>query len=825
MIRFRVSSLLTMSLLAGSWTWSGCQQAGELRDSPPPKQVTYTRNIAPILFEHCSGCHHPSGSAPFSLLSYGDVRKRAEQIALLTATRYMPPWLPAPGYGEFLGERRMSAHQINLIQRWVQEGAAEGSPSELPAAPKRTEGWQLGKPNLVLQIPESYTLQAEGSDIFRNFVIASPLSTSRYVKAVEFRPGNPKVVHHAILLVDETLASRYRDNQDPGPGYDGMLFGEAHNPDGDFVGWTPGKVSSWGTEGLAWRLEKGADLVLQLHMLPSGKPEPIRPALGLYFADRSPRRHSFIIRLGPKMIDIPPGDKHYRIEDSYVLPVDVEVLKVYPHAHYLGKEMQGFALLPDGTKKWLIWIKDWDFNWQDEYQYARPMFLPKGSTVYMKFTYDNSSDNVRNPHHPPRRVVYGVQTTDEMGDLILQVVLRNREQLETLKNDFTPKALATDIDRFKKVLESDPGDAVTHNSLATVYLRSGDTARALAQLREAVRLQPNYAFAYFNLGQVLWSQGKATEAIRYYRVAACKAPQDFNVHYNLAVALSSQGKLPEAICSYREALRLQPKDIRANYNLAVALTEQGQLEDALVHYRKVLETEPDNFNVHYNMGIALDSLGRMREAKAHYLQALKIEPGLAKAHHNLGTAFASEGRLEQAVHHYTQALEIDPALVETQTSLGVIHQLQGRQEEALQHFQKALQLNPDFPEAHGSLASILSARGRLDEALNHYRRALEARPDWPEALMGLAWILASHPDPRQRQSREAIQLAQQACRLTGRRDPTALDTLAAVYAASGQFARAVETAHKALSLAMTAKDHKLAAHMRERLETYQKHIH
>ncbi|HVD76873.1 MAG TPA: hypothetical protein VNH43_04655, partial [Vicinamibacteria bacterium] len=407
-----------------------CGRARSERVTPSPsplsEPVTFNRQVAPIVYRNCAPCHRPGEAGPFSLLSYADVRKRADQIARVTASRYMPPWPPEPGYGDLAGERRLGEDQIALLQRWVREGAPEGPPAEAPAPPRFTEGWQLGPPDLVVEMRDTYTVPAEGGDVFRNFVLPVPpakgcersgidsreasggsrgrdaappcsMTTTRYVRALELRPGDKKVVHHANVLVDTTGSARRRDASDPGVGFAGMdveLESDRFEPDSHFLFWKPGTAAVTEPPGMAWRLDEDTDLVLNMHLQPTGKPERIRPAVGLYFTDEAPTKFPMLLQLEHDgAIDIPPGENRFVVADHYDLPVDVEVLGVYPHAHYVGRDVQGFATLPDGTKKWLIWIRDWDFAWQAVYRFARPVFLPRGSRLEMRITYDNSAGN------------------------------------------------------------------------------------------------------------------------------------------------------------------------------------------------------------------------------------------------------------------------------------------------------------------------------------------------------------------------------------------------------------------------------------------------
>ena len=354
-------------------------------------------------------CHRPGEAGPFSFLRYADVHKRASQIARVTKARFMPPWPPEPGYGDLAGSRRLTDEQVALIQRWAAEGAPEGPPSTPPPLPAFTEGWQLGPPDLVIELPEPYTVPAEGTDVFRNFVVRAPVHGPRYVRAMELRPGDKRVVHHANVLLDRSGSARRRDAKDPGPGFAGMdveLESDAFEPDSHFLFWKPGTAAITEPEGMAWTIDERTDLVLNLHLQPSGKPETIRPVVGLYFTETAPTRFPMLLQLEHDgAIDIPPGAPDFVVTDEYTLPVDAEVLAVYPHAHYVGKDVQGFATLPDGTRTWLIWIRDWDFAWQAVYPLAHPVFLPRGSVLHLRIAYDNSEGNVRNPSHPPKRVV------------------------------------------------------------------------------------------------------------------------------------------------------------------------------------------------------------------------------------------------------------------------------------------------------------------------------------------------------------------------------------------------------------------------------------
>ena len=591
--------------------------------------LTFNKDIAPIIFQRCAECHHPGGPAPFSLLSYEDVKKRARQIAAVTKSRYMPPWPPEPGFGEFIGERRLNNEQIRTIQQWVQQGTAEGVGSTILPVPKFAEGWQIGKPDLVVKAAQAYTLPAGGPDVFRNFVIPVPVSSTRYVRAVEILPGNKRIVHHANILVDRTGVSRRRDEQDPEVGFAGMdvaMESENFEPDSHFLFWKPGTPAHTEPDDMTWRIDNATDLVLNMHLQPSGKPEQIQPSVGLYFSDKPPARFPMLVQLEHDgALDIPAGKKDFVVTDEFQLPVDVDVLAVYPHAHYLGKDLKGFATLPDGTRKWLIWIQDWDLNWQAVYRYAKPVFLPKGTIVSMRYSYDNSAENVRNPNHPPKRVLAGDRSSDEMSHLWIQVLPRARDDVRIVLQE--------------------------------------------ALMRQRLKKYPADFTAHFNLGSILLSQSKHREAIGHFREAVRVKPEDAVAHTNLGAALQAIDQLEEAGTHFREALRIRPDYINAHYNLGNLLLSSGNPAEAITHFNEVLKVQPDDADAHNNLAEALAIQGKLDQAFRHLEQALRINPNHANAHNNLGKVFAIRGDLANAVAHFEQALRINPEHPEANENL------------------------------------------------------------------------------------------------------------------------------------------------------------
>ena len=591
---------------------AGCRPSSHADKFVPRAKgsLTFNKDIAPVVFQHCAPCHRAGQAAPFPLLTYDDVKKHAQDITRVTASRYMPPWLLEPGHGEFIGERRLTVNQIGVLQQWVEEGVVEGAASDLPRAPQWAEGWLLGKPDLVLTMPQPYRLSPEGRDVYRNFVIPIPVSGRKYVRAVEFQPGNREIVHHAFMYIDRTTQSRRLDEQDTEPGFGGMHTpSSAQAPDGHFLSWQPGKVPIAARLGLSWTLERGSDLLLQVHMQPSGKSELLQASIGFYFTETPPTNTLFKIGLRSYAIDIPAGQRDYALEDAYTLPVDAHVLAVLPHAHYLAKQMRGVATLPDGTEQSLFLIKDWDFNWQGDYHYAKPVFLAKGTTISMRYTYDNSTNNIRNPNHPPQRVKYGIQTTDEMGELWVQILPGSKADLAVLSKDYQSRVFLDAAAYNDYALSLNPNDARAHTELGKIKFFQGKSAEAIPHLRVAMEIQPDYDEPHYYLGLLLRMQRQPAEAKAEFTIAARLNPDNFKTHGNLGALCLEEGNMVEAASHFQNALRLNPEDPLALDSLGVIRFNLGQIDQAEQYFMAALRANPDSPD-------ARQHLEALRKAKA-----------------------------------------------------------------------------------------------------------------------------------------------------------------------------------------------------------------
>ena len=557
----------------------------------PQERTTFTRHIAPILFAHCATCHRPGEVGGFSLLSFADARPRAAAIARAVRTRAMPPWQPDPIPGlAFVGDRHLTDADIRTVGQWAASGALEGNPSDLPVPPVFAEGWRLGEPDLVVTMAEPFVLPAGGPDLLRNFVIPLSLTRARFVRGLEFRPDNRTVVHHANIRVDPSRAGRALDAADSEPGFDGRLSGGAEFPDGQFLGWTPGQLPPLADGDTAWRLNANSDLVVQLHMRPGAERETVRVRIGLFFTDQAPQHTPVMVRLGRQNLDIPAGASDYRVEDSYRLPVNTQLLAIQPHAHYRAREVSASAVLPNGTVRQLLRIGRWDFDWQDQYRYVSPIALPAGTLLTMAYRFDNSQSNPRNPEFPPRRVRWGQNSSDEMGDVWFQLVAGNETDRRQLLADSGRKVLSEDAIGFETLLQVEPRSPRLHEAAAAIFLSLGQIERGVNHLDAALEIDPRSVEAHYNLATALTWQGRTGEAAAHLQAALDVLPTHVGAHVNLGAILRGRGDVTGATAHLRRALELEPGNAAAHTNLGGLLVQQGRVTDAVGEYRAALDT-------------------------------------------------------------------------------------------------------------------------------------------------------------------------------------------------------------------------------------------
>ena len=670
----------------------------ESADEVVPEQVTFREHVAAVIYGNCSTCHRPGQSAPFSFSDYESVKKRASMIELVTQNRYMPPWLPESGHGDFVGDRRLTDVELEVIRRWVESGCPEGDAVPEPEAPNFSDEWFFGEPDLVATMPAAYEVRAEGTDVFRNFVVPVPIASSRYVRAIEFRPGNPRVLHHAVVLYDRTGTARHKEGLDGQPGYDGMLQEGLEFPDGHFLGWTPGKLPTPPAEGIAWRLEPGTDLVFDLHMLPTGKPEPLRASVGLYFTDEEPTRHPYLLRLGTRGIVIPAGERNHWVEADYVLPVDVDLLGLYPHAHYLGKEMLALALLPDGREEPILRIDDWDFNWQDDYVFAQPIRLPKGTRLSMRLRYDNSKGNARNPSNPPRRVLYGSGSGDEMGDLWLQLLPTSRADFDALRRDSATREARRKAADFQLLSEARPNDVETRFGLSEAYRQVGRDDDAIEELRAVLRLDPAYADAHNNLGVLLRRRDAIDEAVTHFRRAIESRPRFAGALGNLGSTLFARGQHLEAHEFLRRAVDEEPYRVETRHELGEVLVALDRLPDAIAEFRRTIAMRSDYLAGRTSLAMTLDRAGHHAEALERFREVSEARPDWAAPWTAMTRIIATDSNADplsraEACRFGERALRLsrnrDPVILDV---LAMAYATAGRFDEAVRSAERAVSL-------------------------------------------------------------------------------------------------------------------------------------
>lgn len=377
--------------------------------------------VAPILLARCASCHNPQGGAPFSLLAYEDAKQWSGQILEVTQSRYMPPWLPAPGKGDFIGERRLSDAELETIRAWV--GADSPGPAAAAATVPETPEWPLGKPDAVLTLAEPVALSGNGQDVFTNLVLPFIGDRVRRLRAIQIRPSEPQAVRSVLLSFDESGKLQHTDGWKQGiagmeppegaaPGAAGLIF------------WSPGSQVLRPRRGESWMVKPGSDLLLTTHLKTTGKKLAVQFQIGLYYEAKpaSGAGRASVLRLQHRdPIEIPAGASLTTLTDSYTLPQPASITAIYPRAHFLARTFEAYATTPGGKQVWLLSIPKWDVDWVEVYPYRRPVVLPRGSVIHWMVGYDNSAENPHNPSDPPVAAHGGAGAADEADALLLEM--------------------------------------------------------------------------------------------------------------------------------------------------------------------------------------------------------------------------------------------------------------------------------------------------------------------------------------------------------------------------------------------------------------------
>lgn len=420
MRRFALAAALAAAFLGASR-----QRSVHPPVAPPAAPApTFSNEIVRIFQAHCQTCHHPGDIGPFSMMTYAETRPHANDIKFMTQSHQMPPWKPSMTCSELADARVLTQDEIDLIAKWVDDGAPQGNPSNLPPPLQFEGGWALGQPDAVLSNPQPYTPPA-ASDMYRCFTLPTNLTADQYVSAIDVKPGDRQTVHHVIAFIDTNGSSASLDGKDGAPGYQcfgGPGFAITNIDASTLGGWAPGARPVMLPEGVAFSLPKNSRIVLQVHYHPhNGAPAPDQTQIGLYYAKTKPAKLMRVLPLINTTFTIPPYDANYRVTANFVnVFANAHLWLIAPHMHLLGRKMRVST-----QNTCLIDIEDWDFNWQGMYRYKEPVPIPIGTNVSLEAFYDNSAANPRNPNQPPKPVSWGEQTTDEMCIAFLGITLDN----------------------------------------------------------------------------------------------------------------------------------------------------------------------------------------------------------------------------------------------------------------------------------------------------------------------------------------------------------------------------------------------------------------
>jgi len=384
--------------------------------------ITWSEHVAPIVFNHCTTCHRPGEIAPFSLTNYAEAYNWANMMQYVTEIKYMPPFKADPNYGvEYQASNYLSDDQIATIKAWVEGGAPQGDPGLEPPPPVFPSGSQIGTPDLVLSFAQAHVHPGNSYDEYRYFVLPTGLTQNKDLVALEMRPGNSKIVHHALTWADTSGTAAALDAQSPQYGFiggQGSGGGQA-NFGQQLPAYTPGARPNVYTHGMAQRIFAGSDLVTQIHYAPSTTTELDSTTINLFFADQPATRfvRSYIM-LPPTLVNGPFVMEPNTVNEFHgvfkIQSIDISLLGIMPHCHLLGKNWRVFAVTPQNDTIPIIHIENWDFNWQGTYHFKKLLKLPKNTEIHAFATYDNTLNNPFNPNNPPQTVTWGESTTDEM---------------------------------------------------------------------------------------------------------------------------------------------------------------------------------------------------------------------------------------------------------------------------------------------------------------------------------------------------------------------------------------------------------------------------
>ena len=379
-----------------------------------PNTVTFHKDVLPILQKNCQSCHRPGEAAPMSLLTWKETRPWAKAIREAVRLKRMPPWFADPHVGKFANERRLSEAEINTLAQWADSGAQEGDPKDAPKPIAFVEGWNIGQPDLVVEMPSEYDVPASGTVEYTYFVMPTGFTEDKWVQLAEIRPGNRRVVHHVIAFIREP-GSKWLPGAQPGVAFVPKKGTPGSSSFGGqwLVGYAPGFIPDRNEQGTARLVKAGSDIVIQMHYTANGKAGKDRSKVGLIFAKEPPKQRVYTVAAGNDKFVIPPGAGNHRVDARITLDQDMTITSLIPHMHLRGKSFEYRIVYPDGQKETLLSVPKYDFNWQLTYVPERPVRVTKGTAIECTAYFDNSANNKYNPD-PRAEVRFGEQSWEEM---------------------------------------------------------------------------------------------------------------------------------------------------------------------------------------------------------------------------------------------------------------------------------------------------------------------------------------------------------------------------------------------------------------------------
>jgi hypothetical protein len=405
-----------LSILGAAVLFFAVCALGQESSTTPP---TFTKNVAPILQQHCQSCHRQGEAAPFPMLTYEQTRPWAATMKLAVTQKRMPPWYADPKYGHFANERSLSTDEIRTLVAWVNAGAPKGSEEDMPPPVKSfVEGWGIPTPDVVFQLPKPFSVPASGMVEYQYVIVPTGFTEDKWVQVLELRPTDRAVVHHSIAYLREPGSNYFKDQkagvffEAPPPKQDEKTDTSAL-PSDFLVGYAPGQPPEVLHPGEGKLIKAGSDIVFEVHYTPNGTPTTDQTKLGLIFTKTPPKERVLTLSAVNGTFKIPPGDPNYRVDASFEVRKDVTLVALHPHMHARGKDFEYRLVFPDGRKETLLSVPVYNWHWQLWYNLADPIALPQGTKIECTAHFDNSPNNPENPD-PTKTVIWGQQSWDEM---------------------------------------------------------------------------------------------------------------------------------------------------------------------------------------------------------------------------------------------------------------------------------------------------------------------------------------------------------------------------------------------------------------------------